>query len=166
MEGGQFVYPGIDLGFTRTIHTHDKEIQLVTLSIRPLIFRMENFLFTEEIKYIVNKSAPEMKASPVSLMDKDVGKSAAEFRTSQQYFLPSRGSPLLQNLERRVAELTSCLVNQQESLQVLKYEKGQYYLPHLDYWDPGEMILRLFHTDLIPSLLSVSNRNLKISSRS
>jgi prolyl 4-hydroxylase len=104
---------------------------------RPLVFRMESFLSPEEISSIVRKAAPEMKASPVSLMDKDLGKSATEFRTSQQVFLSAKGSALLLNLESRISNLTGCPTNQQETIQVLKYESGQYYLPHLDYWDPG-----------------------------
>jgi prolyl 4-hydroxylase len=98
---------------------------------------MANFLSSEEIQTIIDKSAPDIKPSPVSLMDKDIGKNATEFRTSQQVFLQPQGSPLLLNLESRVSDLTGCPLSHQETLQVLRYEKGQYYLPHLDYWDPG-----------------------------
>jgi prolyl 4-hydroxylase len=105
---------------------------------------MADFLSSGEIQHIIKQSAPQIKPSPVSLMDKDVGKSAAEFRTSQQVFLHSQGSSLLLNLEARVSELTGCPLNQQETLQVLRYEKGQYYLPHQDYWDPGFSCLLSF----------------------
>lgn len=115
---------------------------------RPLVLRMANFLSSEEIQTIINRSAPDIKPSPVSLMDKDIGKNATEFRTSQQVFLHHQGSPLLLNLESRVSELTGCPISHQETLQVLRYEKGQYYLPHLDYWDPG---LRV--SPFLPSLL-------------
>jgi hypothetical protein len=47
---------------------------------------------------------------------------------------------VMRTLDERVSELTGCPVSQQERLQVLKYEKDQYYLPHLDYWDPGIFI--------------------------
>lgn len=103
---------------------------------RPLILKIEDFLSTEEIEYIIKSSAPHMRASPVSLMDKDKGKAATEFRTSEQVFLVD-DSPILKNLELRVASLTGCPFYHQERLQVLKYEINQYYLPHLDYWDPG-----------------------------
>mmetsp|Transcript_23902 Transcript_23902/g.35079 ORF Transcript_23902/g.35079 Transcript_23902/m.35079 type:complete len:585 (+) Transcript_23902:94-1848(+) len=137
-EGGQFIYPGVEVGFNRSIWISDAEMEftLTTLSVRPLVFGIDNFLKPEEVEYIVSNAAPHMQDSPVSLMDKDKGKKATEFRTSQLLFMSSAKYPALSPLDVRVAGLTGCKMEQQEAVQVLKYEVGQYYLPHLDFWDP------------------------------
>ncbi|CAE7467963.1 P4H4, partial [Symbiodinium microadriaticum] len=124
-EGGAFVYPGIDLGFTRTIAVSDGQLDLVTLSMRPLVISIDGFLRAAEYDQIV------------SLMDKDKGREAAEFRTSQLLFMDSDRYSFLRAIDSRVANLTGQPTSHQEQVQVLKYEVGQYYLPHLDYWEPS-----------------------------
>lgn len=137
-EGGQFIYPGVEVGYERVLTVADKEIFMETLSLRPLVFSIQNFLEPDECEKIIEVSEPHMAKSEVSLMDKDVGKEAKEFRTSSTYFLDSARDPVLPVLDRRVANLTRTAVNQQEFLQVLKYEKGEYYSKHTDFWDPVE----------------------------
>lgn len=74
--------------------------------------------------------------SPVSLMDKDKGKEAKEFRTSTQARLNHRQYPILQDIDLRVSKLTHVPKSYNEEIQILRYEKTQYYSAHLDNWDP------------------------------
>jgi prolyl 4-hydroxylase len=146
-EGGQFINPGIEIGFRREIVAHDKTIFIETLSLQPLVMKVMNFISDEECAHILEKSEPHMRSSEVSLMDKDKGKEATQFRTSETHFLSSQGDAVLAELDQRVANLTKVPQNHQESLQVLKYKKGQRYDEHLDYWDPAhysdDSILRM-----------------------
>ena len=75
-----------------------------------------------------------MAKSQVSLMDKDVGRAADEFRTSSTYFLASAGDDMLEAIDKRIANLTRTPLNAQEHVQVLRYEHGQLYKPHHDFW--------------------------------
>jgi prolyl 4-hydroxylase len=59
-----------------------------------------------------------MAPSKVSLMDKDKGKEAKEFRTSSTYFLTSRGDGLLKDVDERVANLTRTTPQFHEDVQV------------------------------------------------
>jgi prolyl 4-hydroxylase len=78
-----------------------------------------------------------MVASDVSLMDKDKGKAATEFRTSQYVFMVTKKHANLQRIDKRIANITGLDILNQEDAQILKYEVGNYYFSHNDYWSPA-----------------------------
>lgn len=82
VEGGQWYWPPLRKGFVRKLH--GTNLSLETLSVQPVIFRVQGFLREHECEEIVNLGKGRMFSSPVSLMDKDKGKAAKEFRTSTQ----------------------------------------------------------------------------------
>jgi hypothetical protein len=67
------------------------------------------------------RALPHIQYSHVSLMDKDKGKAASEFRTSQSALLPSHNDVMFQAIDRRVASVTRLARNHQEQTQVLRY---------------------------------------------
>lgn len=78
---------------------------------------------------------PFMEYSQVTLMDKDEGRPASDFRTSQSTFLEAGRDVILNALEDRTASLTRIPKNHQEFTQVLRYQHGEQYLAHLDWFD-------------------------------
>jgi len=136
-EGGQFIYPGVDLNFERHVNYLGKNYVLKTLSLRPLLLQVDDLLQDDESAYMINYSRPRMVASDVSLMDKDKGKAATEFRTSQYVFMVTRAHPTLQDIDKRIANITGLDIENQEDAQILKYEVGNYYFSHNDYWSPS-----------------------------
>jgi prolyl 4-hydroxylase len=51
----------------------------------------------------------------------------------------SRGAtPLLATLESRLAQLTNWPITHGEGIQILRYQPGQQYKPHFDWFDPIE----------------------------
>ena len=50
--------------------------------------------------------------------------------------MPSRGHAPLRGIDDRVASLTRVPTTHQELVQVLRYEDGQKYDAHTDYFDP------------------------------
>ena len=75
--GGNFVWPGVKIGFQRSVGTvagRDKPVTIQTMSLRPLVFQVVNFLSTEECDHIVGLAKPHMGASVVTHMDGDEGK--------------------------------------------------------------------------------------------
>ena len=129
---GLFLWPGIEIGH---VHHIDLGFDLKTISLRPLIFEVLNFLTDEECDWIKMTSEPHMKQSGTSNMDQDQGKPPTEWRTSTTYFLKSDGYPIVQTIDDRVANITRTHTNQQEYVQVLRYLNGQKYDQHHDYFN-------------------------------
>ena len=67
-----------------------------------LFLRASQFVSDEECDHVQERALPNMKSSGVSLMDKDKGKKATDWRTSSTYFLPSRSDPILERIDMRV----------------------------------------------------------------
>lgn len=145
-------WPGVRVGFERRIAVDDspndnnkkkasgieskKNVTLETLSLNPLVLSVKGFLSYDECDYIQNKATPTMQYSGVVLMDKDAGRPASDFRTSQTTFLSAVSDPLLTTLDDRTASLVRIPRNHQEPLQVLKYDINERYLSHTDYFPP------------------------------
>jgi prolyl 4-hydroxylase len=130
------MWPGVRKGFVRQHPTLPFTIR--TLSVIPLVLEVaEEFVSPSEISLIKRLSEPHMKSSGVSLMDKDKGKAATEWRTSSTYFLPTKDHALLQEVDERVANLTFIPLSHSELIQVLRYGPTQKYDGHHDYFDPS-----------------------------
>mmetsp|Transcript_14449 Transcript_14449/g.22577 ORF Transcript_14449/g.22577 Transcript_14449/m.22577 type:complete len:524 (-) Transcript_14449:165-1736(-) len=153
MEGGQWVWPGVHVGYKRHVDLYSimpsakpKDVDsqtsttttaiLETLSLTPLVLSVEGFLSTAECDYIQQTATPNMRYSSVSLTDADQGKEASEFRTSQSTFLGSRGDSILQDIDDRTASLVRIPSSHQEHVQVLRYGKTEHYVAHHDYFNP------------------------------
>ncbi|GMI12771.1 hypothetical protein TrLO_g15713 [Triparma laevis f. longispina] len=143
-EGAVFIWPGVRVGHQRNVSISGTGYQggpnyltLETLTLRPLLFGVvEQFVSNEECNHIQNRSRPHMKQSGVSLMDKDKGKAATEWRTSSTYFLPSGMDQVLRGVDHRVESLTKISKKNQEQIQVLNYGVEQKYDGHHDFFDP------------------------------
>mmetsp|Transcript_56288 Transcript_56288/g.163227 ORF Transcript_56288/g.163227 Transcript_56288/m.163227 type:complete len:506 (+) Transcript_56288:103-1620(+) len=135
IEGGQWFWPPLRIGYERRLP--GTEFSLETLSVQPVIFRVKGFLQENECDEIVKLGKGRMVSSPVSLMDKDKGKEAKEFRTSTQARIARAESPMLRVIDDRISALTKIPVPHNEEVQILRYEKTQYYSGHLDNWDPS-----------------------------
>ncbi|KAL7478496.1 hypothetical protein ACHAW6_004259, partial [Cyclotella cf. meneghiniana] len=142
-EGGSWIWPGVAEGFRRVVEVSSPKskepstVTIETLSLRPLVVSIEGFLTEKECDYIAEKAGPRMHYSQVSLMDKDKGKAASEWRTSQTAFLNSIGDPVLTEIDYRVSSLTRIPRNHQEFVQVLRYGPSEKYDSHHDYFDPA-----------------------------
>lgn len=78
-----------------------------------------------------------LKRSPV--VDGATGLGVAnDGRTSTSVFFQRSQTPLIARIEARLAALTGWPVSHGEGLQVLRYEPGQQYKPHFDWFDPAK----------------------------
>jgi prolyl 4-hydroxylase len=59
-------------------------------------------------------------------------------RSSEGTFFPVNADDFIARLDRRIAELMNCPVENGEGLQVLHYGEGGEYQPHFDYFSPGD----------------------------
>lgn len=147
MEGGQWVWPGVRVGFRRTVDlsripgkedmtlpAHNATIE--TLSLSPLVVSVEGFLTEDECDFVQEEATPRFQYSQVSLQDKDKGRPSSDFRTSQSCFLALK-HPTLDGIDYRTASLVRIPRSHQEQVQVLRYGLNEHYSAHTDYFDPA-----------------------------
>ena len=148
-EGGQFVWPAVRIGFKRSVDLYsimpdgspdmsgkNQTITLETLSVTPLVFSVTGFLTAEECKHVQQAAEPTMRYSDVVLMDKDQGRPASDFRTSQTTFVAAKDDILI-DIDYRTASLVRVPRNHQEHTQVLRYGLGEKYVSHHDFFNPS-----------------------------
>lgn len=100
----------------------------------PLVFSVEEFLRDDEIDVVLELSMPHLAPSGVTLQDGHENRPATDWRTSTTYWLESSSHPVVQDIDKRTADLVKVPISHQESVQVLRYEHTQHYDQHLDYF--------------------------------
>jgi len=149
-EGGNWIWPGVQIGFRRNVtlstlasqsqsqqQQQEQVVTIETLSLQPLVLSITGFLNDDECDYISKTAEPRIRYSQVSLMDKDKGKQASEWRTSQSTFLNSAHDDILTEIDNRVSSLTRIPKTHGEYVQVLRYGPGEKYDAHHDYFNPS-----------------------------
>jgi prolyl 4-hydroxylase len=106
------------------------------LSESPEIYIFEHFLSDQECDYIIRLAHPYLARStvvdpksPANLLDKR--------RTSQGMWIQGDLiDPVVKNIQRKIAQVTQIPEENCEDIQVLHYDLGGEYQPHVDYFDP------------------------------
>lgn len=94
----------------------------------PDIYSIENFLTDDECDRIVTKAHSHLQ--PCLVNNEKNGKVEQDpARTSTNANVPQAEVPTVM---RKITDLAQCTAEQVEILQVLKYEKGQQFVPHTD----------------------------------
>jgi len=108
-----------------------KWIEQVSWAPRSQVFR--NFVSPEECQYIISRGEPHLTRSMVAGRDgMDV---QSDHRTSMGAFLTFlRDDPVIIDIERRIAEWVHIPAENGEIFYLLRYEPGQQYKPHHDYF--------------------------------
>ena len=144
-EGGNFIYPPIEVGFERNIKFRNEDIntkisnpylyvKLTTLSVHPIVIELDGFLDYKHCDYIINLSERHMKTSTVSHMHNTQGNSN-KWRTSETHWLKNNDK-IINIISKHTAEVTRIPLNHQEHVQVLRYNTNGQYDSHWDYFDP------------------------------
>lgn len=94
------------------------------------IIEIEDFLSNEECEYLIQQI--EQNNQPSTVTD-NYGSSANSFRTSSTSNLNPNDSKV-SSLKKRIAEYLAVPLNKGESLQGQKYQPGQYFKQHNDYF--------------------------------
>ncbi|GMY32221.1 prolyl 4-hydroxylase 1-like isoform X1 [Fagus crenata] len=105
------------------------------ISWSPRIIVLHNFLSMGECDYLRAIARPRLQISTV--VDTKTGKGIkSDVRTSSGMFInfDEKKYPMIQAIEKRISVYSQVPVDNGELIQVLRYEKSQYYKPHHDYF--------------------------------
>lgn len=127
--------PEIDTG-ANTIKTPDREIQILFALKAPRIVLLGNLLSDAECDDLIRYSETRMQRSPV-VSDVDGKSEVNASRTSRGAMFQRGESELIARIEARLAALTRWPAENGEGLQLLRYESGNEYRPHYDWFDPA-----------------------------
>ncbi|XP_059433700.1 probable prolyl 4-hydroxylase 4 [Corylus avellana] len=103
------------------------------ISWKPRAFVYEGFLTDLECDHLITLAKSELKRSAVA--DNMSGKSKlSEVRTSSGMFIRKAKDPIIAGIEDKLSTWTFLPKENGEDIQVLRYEPGQKYDPHYDYF--------------------------------
>ncbi|WOK93963.1 putative prolyl 4-hydroxylase 6 [Canna indica] len=107
--------------------------RVTQISWRPRIFLYKGFLSDEECDHIIKLARKKIARSMVA--DNESGNSIkSKVRTSSGMFLQKHQDEVITRIERRIATWTFLPEENAESIQVLRYQDGEKYEPHYDYF--------------------------------
>jgi prolyl 4-hydroxylase len=128
------------------------DMTLSVASVRPRVFTIENFLTVNECQEVIRMGLDQgltestLHASPLAKQNRDTST-----RSSSNAWLSRESSSLIEKIYDKAAELTKIEPNLfqnfressakyhsiAESLQVVRYKKGEEYTPHHDFISPS-----------------------------
>jgi hypothetical protein len=106
----------------------------------PEVALYNNFLSDVECALLVWMSHDRLKRSQV-VNNETGGDYVDQNRTSHGTYFTVGENSVIANIEKRISEVTGYPVENGEGIQILRYEEGQEYRPHFDYFDPNSPAL-------------------------
>jgi prolyl 4-hydroxylase len=123
--------------FGANMETSDRLIPVLMAIDRPRIALLGNVLSKEECEAMIALAQPRMSAS-VTLDNASAQPVVTKARSSDGTFLRRGETPLVERIERRIAEITRWPVAKGEGVQILHYSDGGEYVPHFDFFPPEQ----------------------------
>lgn len=123
-------------GFPSTIDLGDVVVRVAMQMTLPRLVVFENLLTHEECDALIELASPSIGRSTV-VNHGDGASVVSEARTSSGSYFHKGQHELIDKIDHRIAKLTGWPHEKGEGLQVLRYEPGQEYIPHHDWFDPN-----------------------------
>jgi len=122
---------------TPSVSAGDREVRVVMAMAMPRVVVFADLLSADECLELVALARSRLARSET--VETRTGASAVNpARTSEGMFFEPGEFPVCARLEQRIATLLDWPLENGEGLQILRYGPGTEYLPHYDYFDPGE----------------------------
>lgn len=105
------------------------------LSASPSVWHQTGFLSAEYCEHLIRLA--QSKLMPSLTVDPKTGANIQiQDRSSWLTYLTLGQDAIVQDIEARIAQLVQLPADHGEGLQILRYQPGQEYKPHFDYFDP------------------------------
>jgi prolyl 4-hydroxylase len=114
-----------------------REIHTRLTCASPELALFDGLLSADECRGLIELAQGHLSTSPVIGDDGDVVDLEAR-SSSSTYFEPGR-TALVDTIEARIAELTGWPVSHMEEMSITRYQPGERFLPHWDYFDAPDM---------------------------
>ena len=119
------------------IQTSDRRVDIVTVVKFPRVVVFGNLLSDDECDELIALAQPKLARS-LTVDNQTGGEEVNSARTSDGMFFGRAEYPVVERVEKRLAELLKWPFENGEGLQVLRYRTGAQYVPHYDYFDPAQ----------------------------
>lgn len=118
------------------IRSFDREIEVVMRLHKPALAVLAGVLSADECAAVIALSRDRLR--PSTIVDPLTGQDTiAAHRSSEGMFFRPQETPFIAGIERRIAELMNCPIENGEGLQVLHYAPGAHSAPHFDFLAPS-----------------------------
>ncbi len=118
-----------------SVPTPDRVVHVLFSLAVPRVVLLGNVLSAEECDALCAYTEQRLQRSPV--VADGGGNEVHPHRSSRGAMLARGETELVDRIERRLAALAQWPLERGEGLQVLRYEKGDEYRPHYDWFDPA-----------------------------
>lgn len=122
-------------GFPSTIDLGDVVVRVALQMSLPRLVVFENLLTHEECDALIELATPSIGRSTV-VSNGDGSSVVSAARTSSGAYFHKNQDELIDKIDQRLAKLTEWPYENGEGLQVLRYEPGQEYVAHHDWFSP------------------------------
>lgn len=119
------------------IDVGDRQVRVLMSMTAPRVVLFGQILSDAECEAIIAAARPHLSRS-LTVETASGGEEINADRTSDGMFFQRGETPVVQQLEERIARLLNWPLENGEGLQVLRYGPGAEYKPHHDYFDPAE----------------------------
>lgn len=114
-----------------------QRIRLLTHLENPASFYFEDVLSAAECEQLIVLSEQDGKLRRSTVVhNQDGSQQVDQRRSSDSTFFQRAENPLVARIEQRIASLIQWPVSHAEGLQILRYQHGGEYRPHMDFFDP------------------------------
>jgi prolyl 4-hydroxylase len=134
-EGKPVSMPEIDTT-ANTVRTPDRMVDVLLTLKTPRIVVLGNLLSAEECDAMIACTEQRLQRSPV-VSDSDGKTELHVHRTSRGAMLQRGESEMIGRIEARLAAVTHWPADHGEGLQLLRYDGGNEYRPHYDWFNPA-----------------------------
>jgi prolyl 4-hydroxylase len=136
VQEASYAYETPRIATGNLIRAADREIPVLLRYEKPVVVLLEGVLSHDECAELIELARPRLR--PSTVVDPQTGaNTVANYRNSEGMFFRPAETPLIALLDRRVAELMNCPLENGEGLQVLRYGPGGHTAPHFDFLIPS-----------------------------
>ena len=136
VQEASYAYETPRIASGNLVRTADREIPVLLRYEKPVVVLLEGVLSHDECAELIELARPRLR--PSTVVDPQTGaNTVANYRNSEGMFFRPAETPLIALLDRRVAELMNCPLENGEGLQVLRYGPGGHTAPHFDFLIPS-----------------------------
>jgi prolyl 4-hydroxylase len=115
------------------------------LTSKAQVFTWKNFLTESECHELIALTNTRLRKSTITTEGKEEDYA---FRTSSTCYLHEFKDPIVQNVENKIASALGISASWSEPNQAQKYEVGQEFKAHTDYFEPGAEEYKKFCSEL------------------